>query len=411
MGERLSKVDQGPVGSKLLIFVVILVMSSVLFSVFTLLINQTTSLLVLSFFLLILVVSLSQVFPYSNWVSFLLCSGFLGIVHYGYFDFSQDFYLKTGSAVLGYLITALLCGLCLRQYNKIRSNQIKSKKLMDNLIVYDQTTKLMRWPFARQSLINEIKRSRRYNTPLSLLFIGFQEKDLLESNEVDGLNQSLAEGLIKNCRTDIDVPFLMDNVGIYLPETTEQDAKEFAWRIINTFLTEYQIQVSIGMATFPIDGVSAEELVEHASLALKFAIENNRDVVCYSSFSGVGIKTIPEPESALSPGQVEEVELEDDLFNELIESTSLQEYEWFVWFEKFENLEELKKINADIGQQEGVRLLHLSDNQLLITINTEMEDAKSFVFSSSTWALSEVDNEKRLVKLVPKDSMMIENGQ
>ena len=395
--------------SKLLLFSTVLTITAIFITIFTILNNPTTSFLVISLLILILVLSLSQPFPYSNWVSLFFSIGFLGVAHYRYFGLSQNFYLLTGYAVVGYFLTAWLCGVCLQQYIIYRSNQLKTIKLLENLQVFDQSTKLMRWPFARQSLINEIKRSRRYNSSVTLLLLDLNEKDLLDPNEIERMNQSLAEGLVNNCRTGIDIPFAMCSIGIYLPETNEKNANIFAWRLINTFLTDYQLQVSVGLATFPSDGITVEELVEYALIALRFGLVNNKAVVSYSNLATNGTKPTDESLEEGTIDQGDESGLDKGMIDEIIDNTSLQENEWFVCIEGFESLDELEKLNADIGQQEGVRLLDLSDNHLLIIINTEVEQAKNFVFSSFTLALSEVDNEKRVVKLIPKDSKTEEN--
>ncbi len=397
---KLPSADKSPKLSKLLMYTSVLTISSVLFSVFTVFTNQTTSLLVISLLILIMVLSLSRIFPYSNWTSFLFSSVFLAIIHYGYFGLSLVFLIRTGFAVLGYLITVLLCGLCLKQYNAYRSHQQRTKKLMDNLIVYDQETKLMRWPYARQSFLNELKRSRRYDYSVSLVFLDVQEKDLLEANEIESLNQNLAEGIIKVSRNDIDVPFMMDYAGIYLPNTNEKGAQVFAWRLVNAFLNDYQLQVSIGIASFPTDGVTVEELIDYTLLSLKFALETKQEVVCYSKLLEIKNTTRPETQGIPTIAQVEKNDKNGSEINELIENTRLLENEWFILFEDFDNMIELQKISTEIGQQAGVRLIHLKNKQLLITLDIKIKESKSFVFSSSGWALKEVDKEKKLVKLV-----------
>lgn len=109
--------------SKLLLFSTVLTISAIIFTIFIILNNPTTSFLVISLLILILVLSLSQAFPYSNWVSLFISIGFLVVAHYRYFGLSQEFYLKTGYAVVGYILMTWLCGVCLQQYIIYRSNQ------------------------------------------------------------------------------------------------------------------------------------------------------------------------------------------------------------------------------------------------------------------------------------------------
>ena len=82
-----------------------------------------------------------------------------------------------------------------------------------------------------------------------------------------------------------------EELSVILVETDKEQARFAAERLrvaiasrnIRVYDEELKVTVSIGIATFPVDGVSSEALIEGADKALYMAKEEGRNRVKYLS--------------------------------------------------------------------------------------------------------------------------------
>jgi len=153
-------------------------------------------------------------------------------------------------------------------------------------------------PQLMSELENEIKRAKRYNTPLSMVIL---DPDYLRMiNETYGFStgsevlQSLVKLLMANIRdTDIVGRISGEEFAIIMPQTAGNEAVIGADRIRNligakpveTSKGQVRLSVSMGVVEIPKEGVPSIDLILHqASLALETAKRKGRNqTVLYTS--------------------------------------------------------------------------------------------------------------------------------
>lgn len=183
---------------------------------------------------------------------------------------------------------------------RVKSLYYETKKL-EALVVKDSLTGLYNYRFFQETIVDEIARAKKFNYPVCLLFIDidnfkeYNDKNGHESGNV--LLKQLADLLRRTSRTTrLANPAQMaagnDTVARYggeefvviLPETDKKGALVKANRILNDVRNypfahrekqdSKKMSVSIGIAEFPVDGSTWDEVVRKADEALykaKFA--------------------------------------------------------------------------------------------------------------------------------------------
>jgi len=146
-------------------------------------------------------------------------------------------------------------------------------------------------------LEQEIKRSVRYGSPVSVLALDADNfkrvNDTYGHQAGDCVLKHIAEIIRRNVRTDIDLPARLggEEFAVLLPETGATGAYTLAERIrkqteqalIQSGNEEIRITLSIGIATSCGQAETPEELLEHADRALYLSKEQGRNRV--SAFS------------------------------------------------------------------------------------------------------------------------------
>jgi len=131
-------------------------------------------------------------------------------------------------------------------------------------------------------LEHEVKRSRRYRDPLTILCLAF------ETQPADPQTQHSAEVFTINALNlrlrETDIPCKQENEYLVLmPSTSEHGGRMACERLESLFHVEhktfdrvsFELSAFMGMATLPGDSsISSEELLRHASEALQHARVN-----------------------------------------------------------------------------------------------------------------------------------------
>ncbi len=152
----------------------------------------------------------------------------------------------------------------------------------EELSITDDLTKLYNSRFLNATLRREVERSKRYRTPVSLIFLdldGF--KNVNDQHGHLFGSRALVEvgAVIKSTVREIDVTsrFGGDEFTIILPQTGPEGAQIIADRIRQrieetVFLASYGVDVrltaSIGIACFPDHGRSKDDLIARADQAM-----------------------------------------------------------------------------------------------------------------------------------------------
>ncbi len=165
------------------------------------------------------------------------------------------------------------------------------------LTVTDDVTSLYNARYLQQALDQEYKRSRRYKTPTSVIFIDLDYFKTVNDNYGHLVGSSVlretAEILRENLRaTDIPTRYGGDEFVIILPETPQEDAMLVARRCLESMHEHTfgvaeghpcQISASFGLATLPDDTNDPMELIRLADQAMYYVKEHGRDAIATAS--------------------------------------------------------------------------------------------------------------------------------
>lgn len=166
-----------------------------------------------------------------------------------------------------------------------------------SLAITDSITKLYVHRYFQLRLEEEVARSRRYNSTISLLMCDIDHfknvNDTYGHQQGDIILKEISKILKKNVRsTDIAARYGGEEFAIVLPETTQADAKIVAERIrrdVHEFkfpsVTQgapIRCSISIGVAGFPLNANDKDQLITKADNALYKAkdIGRNKVVLC-----------------------------------------------------------------------------------------------------------------------------------
>lgn len=166
---------------------------------------------------------------------------------------------------------------------------------MNDLITKDDLTLAYNRRFFEEHLSQEVERARRYNSPLSLIFLdldGLREVNTRFGHAMGSRTLQEAAARVMNSVRTIDkvVRYGGDEFCVILPETDWKGSMEVAERIRlrlsgTPFLLEetggVEITGSFGVASFPTHALTKEELVKKADEAMyqiKTQAKNNIQV-------------------------------------------------------------------------------------------------------------------------------------
>lgn len=177
----------------------------------------------------------------------------------------------------------------------LAANALQNSVLYD-MSIYDGLTKIHNYRYFRQRLIEELRRSQRYNEALSLIM--FDLDDFKKFNDTyghlkgDEVLYDLAQLVANAIRKDIDIAarYGGEEFAVILPETNYNDALTVADRL-RLMVEKYafkgsnskkvHITISLGVAGIPQSQVeNFQELVGLADKALYKAKKQGKNQVC-----------------------------------------------------------------------------------------------------------------------------------
>lgn len=164
-----------------------------------------------------------------------------------------------------------------------------------SLAITDSITKLYVHRYFQFRLEEEVARSRRYNSTISLLMCDIDHfknvNDTYGHQQGDCILREVSRIIRKNVRnTDIACRYGGEEFAIILPETTQSDAKIVAERIrrdvakcdfpsIMPGQPPIHCSISIGVAGFPLNADNKDQLIQKADAALYKAKDGGRNQV------------------------------------------------------------------------------------------------------------------------------------
>lgn len=164
-----------------------------------------------------------------------------------------------------------------------------------SLAITDSITKLYVHRYFQFRLEEEVARSKRYNSTISLLMCDIDHfknvNDTFGHQQGDCILREVSRIIRKNVRnTDIPARYGGEEFAVILPETTQQDAKIVAERI-RSDIADFEFpsiipgqppvrcSISIGVAGFPINADDKDQLIQKADSALYEAKDTGRNKV------------------------------------------------------------------------------------------------------------------------------------
>ena len=261
-----------------------------------------------------------------------------------------------GTAV--FLITAIICNIYANLVNRIDQKYSSLQKVADSLAIYDKDTHLMRWTFAKQTLLTEILRGRRYKNDVALIMFDYRQRDELTYDEINLINEQAAEILIAGIRNNLDIAFINELLGLILPETGYKGALILAERLVQKMNRQVGAQVVAGISCFPQDAITDEEIVLQAKAAVKAALESEQPVVKYHSLTSGDKKVEDSPPPAEAEAESDETNQE---YINFLEKIHLDEDQWVVWIEGFDKME-----NMDMVEETFNAMDHIPGSGILV---------------------------------------------
>ncbi len=169
----------------------------------------------------------------------------------------------------------------------------EENSLLEKMAVTDGLTMLYNHRFFVRRLNEEFKRAKRYNTDISYLMIDIDDfkkvNDTYGHQKGDIVLQKIARVIKKSVReTDVVGRYGGEEFAVLLPHTNKEDAFNLAQRIRKAvrnfkpdfFGEEALITVSVGVATFPENGVeTVDDFIRRADDRLYQAKHKGKDVV------------------------------------------------------------------------------------------------------------------------------------
>jgi lipopolysaccharide/colanic/teichoic acid biosynthesis glycosyltransferase len=165
----------------------------------------------------------------------------------------------------------------------ISSTITNVERTYDTLIETDAKSRILKGLAGEEVINQELFRARRYDRPVSLIYIktpslrrleriyeGYLPYQIsLQQRYMQLRTAQLAESLLYSSDP---ISWYIDDVVICLPETEEEQARELAHRIATVLHTSLNFDLPLGIAVFPEQGLIFDDLVEHARNNLHYVV-------------------------------------------------------------------------------------------------------------------------------------------
>jgi len=152
----------------------------------------------------------------------------------------------------------------------VGQNIAKIDHLVDNLTANTYPNRTINIEDASDRIGGELMRSRRYNRPLSVLTLEFEQmgknkldfeavrKDILKSFTFAKIGEIISD---QARQTDLIMADHSDNFVIVCPETNHRETKIFADRICKAINEKLSTNVLVGAASFPSEALTFDDLL------------------------------------------------------------------------------------------------------------------------------------------------------
>lgn len=164
-----------------------------------------------------------------------------------------------------------------------RSEYYERSEELKKISITDSLTGLLNRRYFQERLIEEMERSKRHKLPLSIMILDVDDFKVINDTFGHPAGDEALKGLARSIRNsiraiDVAARYGGEEFTVILPQTSKQDATVIAERICSEVTRlepspiirqdKWPFSVSLGLATFPEDATSVEDLIRNADTAL-----------------------------------------------------------------------------------------------------------------------------------------------
>jgi len=354
-------------------------------------------LITLIFYALIVFISLSNLSSLVSWIFYFGSIATIISINLKLWGMSETFILKSGLVIFVYYIAMVLSRLLQRAYRASQLSLGQITRIIEDNVVYDLESGLMRWKFASQIMDNEIARSRRLGQPLSVILLSVPQQQYFPNKQIYHPQPIVSELLLSNIQNYIDIPFIGGEIGVILPEKDLEAAHEIAWQMVEDISNVLGIDITVGIASVNSADDTQDAIMERAKYALLFGVEIDHAVVTEEHISN---QTLVDAKT----GQWVDLSLDDVLSRgdeQVLNNLGIGINEWIVWLGGIRETEKIDWTKERFQFSEDVKFLLFQEPYMAVKINTQCEDAAEFAKAFSGWEVKEIDFERRFALLCP----------
>jgi diguanylate cyclase (GGDEF)-like protein len=264
-------------------------------------IGTINTLLAISLLVFATIISITRLFKLSSITAAIVSIGLFGTVEY----YTQGWMPKAIVTVcifgLFTVLTVILAAYTGKVLDTASRQLFQDQEMINDLGLFDPSTKLLKLTYAKQRLNTEVLRSQRYKRDLCVMVVepGYLDPVDSRNGKVDREKtlKTLANMISASMRA-VDIVFKGDKIGIVLPETHPEGSRVVGERLIGQAENE-QISLFIGVSHFPSDAVTVDDLLKAANAALQIAVTSHQPLAYYSQIR-MAVENI-KPEAGTIP--------------------------------------------------------------------------------------------------------------
>ncbi|MCD4752590.1 MAG: diguanylate cyclase [Anaerolineaceae bacterium] len=238
-------------------------------------------------------VTIITLFRFNSWLEWVALV--ISVLVYGYtqYTFQEDLSLSLIhiASFIGAILIAYIPSRAINREISFFINQYSSTNdLIEDLTLHDSLG-LIKWHFFLKKLNEEFVRSRRTDTPVSVMMVRLlnyadlvSEGNKKQAEKLMGEFATISQRILRTIDTISRCN--QETLSMILPETSDEEAKIAASRVINGIAQQANAAVYTGIATFPNDAVSVEKLISRVEVALEFAVSSEKEQVSYTQLNG-----------------------------------------------------------------------------------------------------------------------------
>jgi len=348
----------------------------------------------LGVYLLVVILSLADTLPVIIGGVLAAGSALIVLLNYRQGEFGQNFYLYSGLTLLAIWTARYLSKRCIKAHHGLRSLIQQNRQMLDQFIVYDPETGLMRQAFAEKALSAAIARNQRLKLPLSLMMIDVPKQKEFPNAEKYATHTLFADLFLKNLRSDVDIPFLNnDNFGVILPEMDLKMAQITAQEMAEDIANVLDIGITIGIATMTSKLNSVNALISGAKSALETGLEIGQPIVTHQLLAA-------HPKEGFKFTEILDG-VQDDVLMKVLQNPNIGKGIWIIWLNGIQDISTIKWIKEKFQSSPAIQFLTVWGSFVVVKLISGHRDTHLFAAAFPDWIIQDIDREKRFVLIAP----------